>query len=77
MKAEEFGQKCPQCGCADKSLSEVKDPKDTQKLQEAGITGKLQSSATIGSIRCSECGYLFEYCKDRKFASKVKRICID
>ena len=73
MKAEEFSKKCPECGSKDKSISEVKNPVDKEKLREAGITDDL-SNVIVGSIRCSDCGYLFEYCKDGKCVIDIKKI---
>ncbi|MGZ4856924.1 MAG: TIGR04165 family Cys-rich peptide [Methanobacteriaceae archaeon] len=74
MKAEEFSQKCPECGSKDKSISTVKNPIDKEKLKEAGID---DSAVIVGSIRCGACGYLFEYCKDGKCVVEVKKIVID
>lgn len=71
MKAEEFSQKCPKCGSEDKSISTVKNPTNKEKLKEAGINN---SAVIVGSIRCGSCGYLFEYCKDRKCVVEVKKI---
>jgi len=69
MKAEEFSKKCPECGSKDKSISTVKNPVNKEKLNEAG---KDDSAVIVGSVRCSECGYLFEYCKDGKCVVEVK-----
>lgn len=71
MKSEEMNQKCPECGSRDKSISTVKNPKNKEKLKEAGID---ETNILVGSIRCSSCGYLFEYCKDGKCLIEVKRI---
>lgn len=76
LKAEEFNRRCPECGCKDKVISHVTRPTNKEKLKEAGITGDTRTMV-VGSIRCDECGYLFEYCKDGKCVIEVKRIQID
>jgi Cys-rich peptide (TIGR04165 family) len=74
MKSEEMNRKCPECGSRDKSISTVKYPADKEKLKEAGID---EEKILVGSIRCSSCGYLFEYCKDGTCSIQVKRINIE
>ena len=74
MKAEELSRKCPECGSKDKSISTIKNPTNKEKLKDAGID-ELQ--VIVGSIRCGECGYLFEYCKDGKCVVEVKKISLD
>jgi Cys-rich peptide (TIGR04165 family) len=71
MKSEEMNKKCPECGSTDKSISTVKYPSNKDKLKDAGIT---ETDILVGSIRCSSCGYLFEYCKNGKCLIQVKRI---
>lgn len=73
MKAEEFNQECPQCGSMDKNISTVRNPVDKEKLKEANIN-KDQDKFLVGAIRCSSCGYLFEYCKNGKCVIEVKKI---
>lgn len=70
MKAEEFAIKCPKCGCRDKDVSTVKNPQNKEKMEKAGIN---DPEATVGSIKCSNCGYLFEYCKDKKCQVEFKK----
>ncbi len=72
MKAEEMNKKCPKCGSKDKSISTVKNPTNKIKFTDAGINE--DSDLLVGSIRCSSCGYLFEYCKDGSCSIAVKKI---
>ena len=65
MKAEKLSQKCPKCGSKDKDLSEVQKPTDLEKLEEIGITKDEAPTAVVCSIRCADCGYLFEYSKGK------------
>ncbi|GAB4312054.1 MAG: TIGR04165 family Cys-rich peptide [Methanobacteriaceae archaeon] len=65
MKAEKFSQKCPKCGSKDKDLSEVQKPTDLEKLEKIGITKDEAPTAVVCSIRCADCGYLFEYSKGK------------
>jgi Cys-rich peptide (TIGR04165 family) len=74
MKAEELDQKCPKCGSREKTISTVKNPVNKEKLKEASITDETNSSVIIGSIRCSGCRYLFEYCKNGNCTIEVKKL---
>lgn len=72
MKSENFCQECPKCGSTDKSIgkkrSGIEDEKtDTRYIQHI-------PSGSVGLIRCTQCGYIFEYCKDREMPVKIKKI---
>lgn len=71
MKPEEMNKKCPKCGSQDKSISTVKNPSNKIKFTAAGLD---DSDILVGSIRCSSCGYLFEYCKGGKCRIEIKKI---
>jgi Cys-rich peptide (TIGR04165 family) len=73
MKAEELGQKCPKCGCTDKAISKKRNPEDSKEIVDAVYIQHIPSG-NVGVIRCSDCGHIFEYCKDREPPIKVKKI---
>ena len=56
MKIGKLDQKCPECGCQDKTVKRK-------------IEGVHQAHATTGAVICSECGYIFKSVEDKK---KVK-----
>lgn len=69
MKAEELSQKCPECGCADKVISTRKNP----EIGVAKLMIPHLPDGDVGVIKCSECGHLFEYCKDHPMPLEVKK----
>jgi Cys-rich peptide (TIGR04165 family) len=52
MKIDELKEKCPKCGCQDKTI-------------ERKIRDEHLAFATTGVIKCSKCGYVFSSPKDR------------
>ncbi len=73
MKAEKLNQKCPECGCPDKDISRRRD---TGTNDEAFYIPHIPQG-TIGVIRCSECGHLFEYCTNEECLVEIKKISFD
>jgi len=73
MKAEKLSQKCPKCGCTDKDISRKRD---TGTNDEAFYIPHIPQG-TIGVIRCSECGHLFEYCTNEDCLVEIKKISLD
>jgi Cys-rich peptide (TIGR04165 family) len=73
MKAEKLSQKCPKCGCTDKDISRKRD---TGTNDEAFYIPHIPQG-TIGVIRCSECGHLFEYCTNEECLVEIKKISLD
>jgi Cys-rich peptide (TIGR04165 family) len=53
MKIGDLSQKCPKCGCVDKT---VKRDLDTEH----------HAHAKTGAVICSECGYVFKSPKSEK-----------
>lgn len=76
MKADELCQKCPKCGSTDKSMGRTrKFDKDVPHLLETHITCAVPSGGSIGVIRCTECGHIFDYCKENvKLDKLIKKI---
>jgi Cys-rich peptide (TIGR04165 family) len=76
MKAEELAQKCPICGCTDKTISRKRNPNqselDKRIVDECYIM--YIPEGPVGVISCSECKHIFEYCKDRKMPLEVKKL---
>lgn len=70
MKTEDLNQACPKCGCKDKNVSK------TVIRQNAIETCYIPHfpEGRVGVIRCSECGYIFEVCKNEKIAPEVKKL---
>ena len=73
MKAEKLSQKCPKCGCTDKDISRKRD---TGTNDEAFYIPHIPQG-TIGVIRCSDCGHLFEYCTNEECLVDIKKISLD
>jgi Cys-rich peptide (TIGR04165 family) len=73
MKAEKLSQKCPKCGCTDKDISRKRD---TGTNDEAFYIPHVPQG-TIGVIRCSECGHIFEYCTNEECLVEIKKISFD
>jgi Cys-rich peptide (TIGR04165 family) len=73
MKAEKLSQKCPECGCTDKDISRKRD---TGTNDEAFYIPHVPQG-TIGVIRCSECGHIFEYCTNEECLVDIKKISFD
>nr|WP_319374871.1 TIGR04165 family Cys-rich peptide [uncultured Methanobacterium sp.] len=69
MKSEELNQACPVCGCKDKTVSQTKKKTSVDTCYIPHIP-----DGNVGVILCSECGHVFEYCKDRKLKQEVKKI---
>ncbi|MDI6644080.1 MAG: TIGR04165 family Cys-rich peptide [Methanobacteriaceae archaeon] len=69
MKAEYLIKKCPKCGCKDKRIS-----RRNTRPSEDGFYIQHIPQGNIGIIKCDECGYVFEFCKDSKLPVKVKKI---
>lgn len=77
MKPEEFGQKCPKCSSTEKLIGRTRKFDETPHLLETVITCAIPSEGSIGVIRCRECGYIFEYCKERKLDKLINKIEIE
>ncbi|AEG17136.1 hypothetical protein [Methanobacterium paludis] len=75
MKAEDYSQKCPECGCIDKNIDIVKVPQKTEGIPEDVLESALKSGK-LTIIRCSGCKHTFEYSKDRKMEVEFKKITI-
>ncbi|HHT19189.1 MAG: TIGR04165 family Cys-rich peptide [Euryarchaeota archaeon] len=70
MKTEELNQKCPKCGCQDKTVSQT-------LIKETFVDMCYIPhipSGVVGIIRCTKCGHIFEYCKDQKLKQEVKKL---
>jgi len=72
MKPEDMSQKCPECSCQDKNVSR-------RRIDEGGrdnfyIPHIPQGS--VGIIRCSKCGHIFEYCTNSKPPLEVKKLLV-
>jgi len=72
MKTEDLNQECPECGCKDKSVSQTKKKAEHQTQSYNPVPHF--DVGVVGVIRCSKCGHIFEYCKDRKLEQEVKKI---
>jgi Cys-rich peptide (TIGR04165 family) len=72
MKSEDFGKKCPNCGSTDKSIARKKNEEDQE--QHESDYARHVPSCSMGVIRCTQCGYIFEYCEDRELPVKIKKI---
>lgn len=72
MKAEDLAQKCPKCNCQDKKISRRRKGKGHQDVFY--IPHVPQDG--VGIIRCSECGYIFEYLKEREPVLVVKKLLV-
>ncbi|MDP3066568.1 MAG: TIGR04165 family Cys-rich peptide [Methanobacteriaceae archaeon] len=69
MKTEDLAIKCPECGCVDKKISRKRNP----KASEDAFFIPHVPQGDVGVIKCSECGHLFEYCKDHPMPLEVKK----
>lgn len=76
MKSEDMAQKCPKCGSTDKSISRTCNIEELDKFTDSVYIQHIPTGS-IGVIRCSECGYVFEYCKNSKMPVKIKKIILD
>ena len=76
IKADELAQKCPVCGCTDKTISRKRNPNQPELNEEITDTSYIMHipEGPVGVISCSECKYIFEYSKDRKMPIEVKKI---
>jgi Cys-rich peptide (TIGR04165 family) len=78
MKAEELCQKCPKCGGTDKSIGRTRKFDEAPDFLEIHITCAVPSGGSIGVIRCTNCGYIFNYCKENvKLDKLIKKININ
>ncbi len=72
MKAEEMSQKCPECGSEEKRIS--------RKRVCDGMADQYYiphiPGGDVGVIRCTKCGYIFEYCPQRKPPLEVKKLLV-
>lgn len=75
MKTEELCQKCPKCGSTDKSIGRTRKFDEAPDLLEIHITCAVPSGGSIGVIRCTKCGYIFDYCTENEKLDKlIKKI---
>jgi Cys-rich peptide (TIGR04165 family) len=51
VKLGKLNEKCPKCGCKDKTLKRDFDP-------------EFRAHAKTGALLCSECGYVFKSRED-------------
>jgi len=72
MKTEDLNQECPKCGCKDKNVSQTK--KKAPHITQAHNPVPHFDVGVVGVIRCTECGHIFEYCKDQKLKQEVKKL---
>ena len=72
MKPEDIIQECPECHSSDKRITRRRNSKRSQDA----FYIPLIPQGDIGIIRCSECGYIFEYCQKRKPPLEVKKIIV-
>ena len=68
MKAEEMSRKCPECNSQDKKIS--RRSKKGVCIDASYMAHMPQED--VGIIRCTECGYIFEYCTHRNPPLRVK-----
>jgi Cys-rich peptide (TIGR04165 family) len=73
MKVEELNIKCPECGSTEKRISRRRNPK---RSSDACYIPHIPQGS-VGVIRCTDCGHLFEYCKESKMPVEVKKLIID
>ncbi len=74
MRVEDLKKPCPECGAVDKDVSTVKHPQKKEKLKEAGIP---EDQEIVGAIKCSNCGYVFEYCAGGTCKIEVRKVSLD
>ena len=48
-------------------------PKNAQHVTNLITRYLIFDVGVVGVIRCSECGHIFEYCKDQKLKHEVKK----
>jgi Cys-rich peptide (TIGR04165 family) len=53
MNIGKLDQKCPQCGCQDKTIKRNIEPQH-------------QAHATTEAVLCSECGYVFKSSENKR-----------
>lgn len=73
MKAEDLKEKCPECGSTEKRISRRRNPKDSS---DAFYIPHIPEGS-VGIIRCTECGHIFEYCKESKLPVELKKLIIE
>ena len=72
MKAEDMARECPECGSKDKKISRTRNP----ECKDNAYYIPHVPEGGVGVIRCGECGYVFEYCLERKPPLEVKKILV-
>ncbi|GAB6056676.1 TIGR04165 family Cys-rich peptide [Methanobacterium alkalithermotolerans] len=70
MKFEELNKKCPECGCQDKNISHKRNPESSE---DAFYIPHIPQGS-VGVIRCSGCGHLYEYCTNSKMPVEIKKL---
>ncbi len=72
MKPEEMSKKCPECGSTEKRIS--------RRRVSKGVADPFYiphiPQGDVGIIRCTKCGYIFEYCPIRKPPLEVKKLLV-
>jgi Cys-rich peptide (TIGR04165 family) len=71
VKAEDLNQKCPECGCINKNVSKKMTKEDVQEHESDFV--RHVPSGSQGVIRCTDCGYIFEYCQEHPMPLEVKK----
>ncbi len=72
MKPEEMNQKCPECNSEDKRISR----RSSNKVNPDASYIAHMPQGDVGVIRCTACGYIFEYCTHRKPPLEVRKILV-
>ena len=70
MKPEEMSKKCPECNCQDKRIAR----RSSNRVNHDASYIAHIPQGDVGIIRCSECGYIFEYGLHRNSPLQVKKI---
>ena len=69
VKTEDLSQECPKCGSTNKKISRKRIP---DAVGDAFMIPHVPNSE-VGVIKCTDCGHIFEYCKDHPMPLEVKK----